>query len=256
MIVLSSPFIVIDEISQKLNELNSSISSTLSTINTNVSSIKTDISSVKSVCDNIYAKVDTEIESVLTNTNTNNTANLTGTLSQKLSYIANNLVGAVNQTGGTYNSGTVNAKLATILLNMNSTTFTAGTNITKYNPITSTTLFSPTSNKISYNGADFYLSDKIGKYNFKANRDGTVRITITTTNIYGCNRFIIAKDSAYNDIVYYYSENINNTTETIDFNVENGTTYYLDFLFCSRSHDTECTQLKVSYNININASLI
>ena len=234
--MLSNPFIIIDEISQKLNEINSNISSTLSTINTNINSVKTDVSSVKTVCNNIYDKVDTEISSLLTNTNTNNTANLTGTLSQKLSYIANNLIGAVSQTGGTYNSGTVNAKLATILLNMDSTTFTAGTNVTKYNPITSSTTFAPTDSLVGYNSQNYNLSDKVGQYNFKANRNGTVRITITTTNNYGCNRFIIAtSSSSSDDIVYFCSENINNTTKTIDFDVQKGTTYYLDFLFCSKS---------------------
>lgn len=258
---MSNSVIIIDEVEEKLNNLNSNLSSKIDSINTNTNTINSNISIVKTTIDNIYSKIDTEISSLLSNTNANNTANLTGTLSQKLTYIANNLIGAANQTGGSYNTGTINAKLATLLLNTDSTTFTAGTNITKYNPITSSTTISYTSTEIYYPETEqyYYVSNKKGKYSFIANRNGSVQITITTTNNYGCNRFIVATGENYdggNDILYFYGSSINNETKTINLNVKKGTKYYLDFLFCSENYNTVCTNLKVSYNININTSLL
>lgn len=44
--------------------------------------------------------------------------------------------------------------------------------------------------------------------------------------------------------------------KTINLNVKKKTKYYLDFLFCSENYNTVCTNLKVSYNININTSLL
>lgn len=253
--------ILLSEIEDKLSELNSNLSSKINSINTNTNTVNSNVSAIKTTVDNIYSKVDSEVANILTNTNTNNTASLTGTLSQKLSYIANNLIGAANQTGGTYNSGTLNAKLATLILNNSETTFTAGTNITKYNPITSSTTISYTSTRIYYPETEqyYYVSNKKGKYSFIANRNGSVQITITTTNNYGCNRFIVATGENYdngNDILYFYGSNINNETKTINLNVKKETKYYLDFLFCSENYNTVCTNLKVSYNININTSLL
>lgn len=100
--------ILLNELSTKIDGLNSGVTSTLSNINNNVSSVKT-------VCDNIYSKVDTEISNVLTNTNTNNAASATGTLSQKLSWIGNSLIGATSNTGGSSTAGTVMAKLNSIM---------------------------------------------------------------------------------------------------------------------------------------------
>lgn len=64
---MSSPFIIIDEIEDKINEINSGLSSTLSTINTNVNTIVTKVGNIE------------------TYTKGNNTASTTGTLSQKIS---------------------------------------------------------------------------------------------------------------------------------------------------------------------------
>lgn len=50
--------------------------------------MESSVQAVKTVADNIYSKVDTEMASAVSNTATNNTANKTGTLSQKLAYIA------------------------------------------------------------------------------------------------------------------------------------------------------------------------
>lgn len=108
---MSSPFIVIDEISQKLNELNSSISSTLSTINTNVNTINRDVGTANT---NINT-ANTNINAIKTATAASTTANSSGTLSQKLSWIGNSLIGATNNTGGTNTAGTAMAKLNIII---------------------------------------------------------------------------------------------------------------------------------------------
>lgn len=272
--MLSNPFIIIDEISQKLNEINSSISSTLSTINTNINSVKTDVSSVKTVCNNIYDKVDTEISSLLTNTNTNNTANLTGTLSQKLSYIANNLIGAVSQTGGTYNTGTVNAKLATLILNLDSTKFVAGTVFTKYNPVTSA-LGLPTTSS-GYNSQWIYKT--VNDYNsesdvyvyiyentdfsFKPNKSGTVRMTVTGTS-YSSTYYLVV----YVTTTSGYSNNAHNgakvtftsttsTTKTVDFDVVAGTTYYIKCAKKEYSYAGDVSSIKISYSLSTDTTLL
>ena len=49
--------------------------------------MESSVQAVKTVADNIYAKVDTEVGSVVTNTATNNTASKTGVLSAKLAYV-------------------------------------------------------------------------------------------------------------------------------------------------------------------------
>lgn len=109
---MSSPFIVIDEISQKLNELNSSISSTLSTINTNVNTINRDLGTANT---NINT-ANTNINAIKTATASSTTANASGTLSQKLSWIGNSLIGATGNTGGSATAGTVMGKLNALLV--------------------------------------------------------------------------------------------------------------------------------------------
>lgn len=72
--------IVLNEITELLNNVNSELS--------------TDISSVKSVVDTISTNVNTanaNINAIKTNTAANNTASATGTLSQKMTYIINNV---------------------------------------------------------------------------------------------------------------------------------------------------------------------
>lgn len=108
---MSNPFIVIDEISQKLNEINSSISNTLSTINSNVNTINTNVSTVST---NVNT-ANTNINAIKTATAASTTANASGTLSQKLSWIGNSLIGATNNTGGTNTAGTVMGKLNIII---------------------------------------------------------------------------------------------------------------------------------------------
>ena len=111
MIILSNPFIVIDEISQKLNEINSSISNTLSTINSNVNTINTNVSTVST---NVNT-ANTNINAIKTATAASTSASSSGTLSQKLTYIISTLIGATGATGGTETSGTVMAKLNRLL---------------------------------------------------------------------------------------------------------------------------------------------
>ena len=109
---MSNPFIVIDEISQKLNEINSSISNTLSTINSNVNTINTNVSTVST---NVNT-ANTNINAIKTATAASTTANASGTLSQKLSWIGNSLIGATGNTGGSATAGTVMGKLNALLV--------------------------------------------------------------------------------------------------------------------------------------------
>ena len=96
--------ILLNELTDKINELNSDLESDINAINSNVTTVGSNLSS----------KIDalsTSVGTVKTATATNNNASLTGTLSQKLSYIANTLIGTTGATGGTDTTGTVMAKL-------------------------------------------------------------------------------------------------------------------------------------------------
>lgn len=104
---MSSPFIIIDEIEEKLTELNNNISNTLSTINSNINTINTNVNTVS----RDFGTANTNINAIKTATAANTTASATGTLSSKLSWIGNSLIGATNNTGGTATTGTVFAKL-------------------------------------------------------------------------------------------------------------------------------------------------
>lgn len=254
--------ILLSEIEDKLSELNSSLSSKIDSINTNTNTVNSNVSAIKTTVDNIYSKVDTEVASILTNTNTNNTASLTGTLSQKLSYIANSLIGAVNQTGGLYNSGTINAKLATIILN-NCTSFVAGDNVVKYNPITSEMVRfvaagTSTAESFKYDGNTHYISNKEGVYSFTANRNGTVKITHNNKQQYGGATFVISTSENMKSTSSYVATSSmgRNSTVTLTVDVKEGTKYYLDFIFSSTNYAVECTILKVSYDISTNTSLL
>lgn len=97
MIILSSPFIIIDEIEEKLKDIKSWLETQLSSINAMINEVKTTLNTVK------------------TETAKNNTANATGTLSQKLTYIAATLLGTTTSTGGSATSGTMMAKLNELL---------------------------------------------------------------------------------------------------------------------------------------------
>ena len=69
------------------------------------------INNVKSVVDTIS----TNVNSVKSATAASSTANATGTLSQKLTYIISTLIGTTGATGGTATAGTIMAKLNKLL---------------------------------------------------------------------------------------------------------------------------------------------
>jgi hypothetical protein len=87
-------------------ETSQEIKSTVNTINTNASTAATKATAAAN-----------DASAAKNNTATNNTASGTGTLSQKLSWIGNTLIGATNQTGGSATAGTVMAKLNAIIAN-------------------------------------------------------------------------------------------------------------------------------------------
>lgn len=84
---------------------------------TTVEEIKTDVTNIKT---NV-ATIKTDASSAKSNSATNNTASKTGILSQKLSYIIDTLLGAVNATGGTSSAGTIMAKLNKLLTDWTTT---------------------------------------------------------------------------------------------------------------------------------------
>lgn len=94
---MSSPFIIIDEITNEIENVNSKIAE------------------VKTVADTISSNVN----NIKTYTATNNSASATGTLSQKLSWIGNSLIGATGNTGGSTTAGTIMAKLNAIIEKQN-----------------------------------------------------------------------------------------------------------------------------------------
>lgn len=94
---MSSPFIIIDEIESA------------------ISAVETKIDTVDGIVDTINSNVNT----IKTATAASTSASASGTLSQKLSWIGNTLIGATNNTGGTTTAGTVMAKLNAILNKIN-----------------------------------------------------------------------------------------------------------------------------------------
>lgn len=104
--------ILLNELTDRINELNSDLESDINAINSNVTTVG---SSLSSKIDALGTDLSASVNTVKTATATNNTASLTGTLSQKLSYIANSLIGTTNATGGTATTGTVMAKLNKLL---------------------------------------------------------------------------------------------------------------------------------------------
>ena len=65
--------------------------------------------------------IDTNVDTISTNTAYSATASSTGTLSQKLAYIISTLIGATNATGGTSTAGTLMSKLNALLTSWTST---------------------------------------------------------------------------------------------------------------------------------------
>ena len=261
--------ILLDELSEKINSLNNGLTNTVASINNNVNEVKNTVN-------NIYSKVDTEIVSVLTNTNTNNTGSLTGTLSQKLTTIANSLVGAVNGTGGTYNQGTVHAKLATIILNQ-CTSFVAGNSIVKYEPIKTKTKFTNTSSYIIYNydsgsSKQFYIQT-INPYKTDViKRNGTVRISFSGSSQYYEEYFgnvspylIISKqplnpkNNYSSSVIISYFNELNDKIKTVDIDVSVGNVLYFNIASpapYAQAYDYYVNSLKVSYDIVTNTNIL
>lgn len=269
--------ILLGEIEDKLTALNSSLSNNFTGVNNNITTVNNNVTSVKTVVDNIYSKVDTEVSAILTNTNTNNTGSLTGTLSQKLSTIANNLVGGVNNTGGLYNSGTVHAKLATLILNQ-CTEFVAGDNIVKYEPISTETTWAIGDGGTRYSNSNLGFSHfrthntgafAMNKIKFVANRTGSVKITVNAkveSYYYEYGVAVTDKDfsSAEKSLATMYwginTDNVYNT-KTATFPVSAGKTYYIHVGYVgdsdfSTSNKVYVKSIKVSYNIVTNTTLL
>ena len=99
-----------------VSELSVDVGEKISTVKTTVDTLATNWTATRAgYLDNIRSY-----------TITNNTANATGTLSQKSTYIASTLIGATTNTGGTATAGTVMAKLNK-LLKKELTNFTVNT---------------------------------------------------------------------------------------------------------------------------------
>lgn len=110
---MSSPFIIIDEITSKINEMNTSLTTKIDNL----------IGATGNTGGTASAgTVMAKLNAIITNTTTNNTASNTGALSQKLSYISNSLIGATGNTGGTASAGTAMAKLNATISNTAATT--------------------------------------------------------------------------------------------------------------------------------------
>lgn len=251
MILLSSPFIIIDELTDKINELNSELSSSIDSINTNINAISTDLTEVAA------------------NVSINNTASSTGTLSQKLSSIYNQ-IGDTTSTGGTAVNGNIMAKLNTLLLNSCST-IVAGDAHTLYNPVTSATPFSLAS------GDTFYLSGTSGysfqsgpsaflnKWSFTPKRSGKVRLTATMKTVTTSVQVgvIVTKGKAKSDSSNQVAATdrigtTSYTTKTVDFEVQKGAVYYMTIGITSRGYsgNSYISSLKITYDIQTDAEII
>lgn len=115
---MSSPFIIIDEIEDKIDEINTGLSSTLSTINTNITTVinNTAVNNTASTTGTLSQKM----SSAIANTATNNTASKTGILSQKLSYLIEQNTTHGTQTystAGTY-TWTAPAGVSMVIVNV------------------------------------------------------------------------------------------------------------------------------------------
>lgn len=92
---------------------------TLNKILTKVTALPDAISTVKTAVDTLAANWTATragyLDNIRSYTATNNTANATGTLSQKQTYTNSTLIGATGATGGTTKNGTVMAKINTLL---------------------------------------------------------------------------------------------------------------------------------------------
>lgn len=252
---------------------------TLNKILTKVTALPDAISTVKTAVDTLAANWTATragyLDNIRSYTITNNTGSLTGVLSAKLTYIANSLIGAVNNTGGTYNSGSVHAKLATLILNDPATKFVAGTGITKYNPITTSIGLGSNSTKWVYSEMQYsqqnnssvdilYVYRYTGNaYSFTPNRDGTVRLTVTAKGYSSTSYLAVAVTDDKNEIYHKgrYVKFLSSTveTKTIDFDVTAGTKYTIVIGVSNKdssSYRGDVTSMKVSYDVIANTSLL
>lgn len=101
-----------------LDILINNVKSVVDTISTNVNDVKSDVGILNTIMNNVKSVVDTistNVNSVKSATAASSTANATGTLSQKLTYIISTLIGTTGATGGTATAGTIMAKLNKLL---------------------------------------------------------------------------------------------------------------------------------------------
>lgn len=109
---MSSPFIVIDEITTKMNEINSSLTTKIDTIDNIVDTISSNTTTIinNTKTNNTASSTGTlsqKLSSTIANTATNNTASKTGTLSQKLSYLVSLLENSTYGLGALKNGGSL-----------------------------------------------------------------------------------------------------------------------------------------------------
>lgn len=94
-------------------------------IESKIDSLSLDVSDIKSNTSNgnseSFEELQTNLTSIKNNTDINNTANSTGTLSQKISYIISTLFGTANASGGTSSAGSLMAKVNKLLTDWTTT---------------------------------------------------------------------------------------------------------------------------------------
>lgn len=242
---------------------------TLNKILTKVTALPDVISTVKTAVDTLAANWTATragyLDNIRSYTITNNTGSLTGVLSAKATYIANSLIGAVNNTGGTYNSGSVHAKLATLILNDPTTQFVAGTGITKYNPVNSalgmTTISSDYySDNIRASSTSEYIRVYVYRktsYSFTANRDGVVRLTAKAVTSDGIPVYVFVTENGsnyYNSLLSFIASSA--TTKTADFSVKAGKTYNIFVGKEAIDIKGDVSQIKISYDIVTNSAIL
>ena len=150
---MSSPFIVIDEITSKINEMNTSLTTKIDNLigATGNTGGSTTAGTVMAKLN----KVITDTTTILTNTNTNNTASTSGTLSQKVSSAISNTAATTTENS----SGTLSAKL-TYLINRRDRFYLAGSTNLKTittNLTSSATTKNSTNTSTAYSGYTGYV---------------------------------------------------------------------------------------------------
>ena len=120
---MSSPFIVIDEITSKINEMNTSLTTKIDNLigATGNTGGSTTAGTVMAKLN----KVITDTTAIINNTKSNNTASTTGTLSQKISSAISNTAATTTENS----SGTLSAKLTYLINRRDKTVTPSSTNI-------------------------------------------------------------------------------------------------------------------------------